>query len=136
MLIEADFNTHLYQEVITAIERGTDGILEKSIKAAELQAKGYLSRYDIAALFAAVDPDRDEMLLMYLKDLAIWHFIVLANPSVNIDFHEMRYDQALKELGKIQSGKVVPFGWLPATTPEGGDTAFHISSQPRRETSL
>lgn len=134
MLLKIDFDTHMYDEIITAINRGDDVILEKAIKAAEQQAKGYLSHWDIDTLFDAELDDRDDMLLMYLKDLAVWHFIVKANPNINVEFFKERFDDAITEFGKIQKGIVVPHGWPPAVTPEGGDSSFHITSAQRRET--
>jgi hypothetical protein len=137
MLIIEDFDTHMYAEIIEAIERDNEAapILEKAIKTAEKQAKGYLSRFDIETLFAAEAEERDEMLLTYLKDLAVWHYIVLANPNMDISFFQLRYESAIMELGKIQSGKVVPYGWPPAVDPEYAGTFFHVNSNPRRGTS-
>jgi len=137
MLILSDFDTHMYEEIIRSIERtdaNTDK-LDKAIKTAEGQAKGYLSRFNIAALFAATGANRDEMLMTYLKDLAVWHYIVLANPNMNIAFFQLRFESAITELGKIQSGKVVPYGWPAAVDPVTDSTFFHFKSNPRRGTS-
>jgi len=137
MLILSDFDTHMYEEIIRSIERtdaNTDK-LNKAIKTAEGQAKGYLSRFNIEALFAATGSNRDEMLLTYLKDLAVWHYIVLANPNMNIAFFQLRFESAITELGKIQSGKVVPYGWPAAVDPVTDSTFFHVKSNPRRGTS-
>lgn len=135
MLTRQDFNTHLYPELIDAIERDDHTKLETAIKASTLLAKGYMSRFDKTALFSATGEDRDEMLLMLLKDLTIWNFIIIANPNISIEYHQVRYEQAIKTLEKIQSGKLVPDGWPSASTPEGSDTYFHVASNPRRGTS-
>lgn len=135
MLLRSDLDSHLYPELIEAIERSDTSKLDTAIRGAELEAKGYLSRFDTDTLFGQEGEERDEFLLMLLKDLAVWHFIVIANPNINIQFHELRYDQATKKLEKIQSGKIVPHGWPSAITPEGSDTFFHFSSNPRRGTS-
>ncbi|WP_143960239.1 phage protein Gp36 family protein [Litoribacter populi] len=135
MLLKEDFNTHLYDELIQAISREDDAKLDKAIQAAEGQAKGYLSRFDIDALFSTEGEDRDEMLLMHLKDLAVWHFITIANPNINIQLAKERFDDAIKELGKIQAGKVVPYNWPTATNPESNGFLFHFKSKPKRETS-
>jgi hypothetical protein len=135
MLVRDDFKTHLYPELIDAIERDDDTKLETAIRASELLAKGYMSRFDKPALFTAEGEARDEFLLMILKDLTVWNFIIIANPNISIEFHRERYEDAIKTLEKIQSGKVVPDGWPPATTPENADTFFHVSSNPRRGTS-
>lgn len=135
MLTRDDFKTHLYPELIEAIERDDETKLETAIKASNLLAKGYMSRFDKAALFEATGTNRDELLLMILKDLAVWNFIIIANPNISVEFHRERYEDAIKLLEKIQSGKMVPDGWPPAVTPENHDTFFHVSSNPRRGTS-
>lgn len=134
LLTEADFNTHIYSELISNVDRNDEGLLLKAIRAGESQAKGYLSRYNTDSLFAASGDARDELLMTYCKDLAAWHFITIGNPGISIDFYEMRYDQAIRELGKIQSGKVVPDGWPAKTTPTGSDTFFHSTSAKKRDT--
>jgi hypothetical protein len=137
MLTVQDFNTHIYPELIEAIERQESEApkLETAIRAAILQAKGYLSRFDIPTLFGAEGEERDEFLLKLLKDMAVWNFILIANPNINTEFHRVLFEDAIKELGKIQSGKVVPYGWPPAVDPESNSTFFHVRSNPRRGTS-
>lgn len=135
MLTRDDFKTHLYPELIAAIERADNTKLETAIKASTLLAKGFMSRFDKYALFTATGEYRDEFLLMLLKDLAVWNFIVIANPNINVEFHKERYDDAIKLLEKIQAGKMVPDGWPMATEPESSGTFFHIASNPRRKTS-
>lgn len=133
MLSRQDFNTHVYAELIAAIERNQQ-LLEQAIQAAEAQAKGYLSRYDVDALFAAQGAQRDPFLLLLLKDLAAWHFVMLANPSIHLDIIRTRYEDAVSSFKSIQAGKHVPQDWPPAT-PESHSTLFQVSSQKRRNTS-
>ncbi len=134
MLLEADLKTHLYTEQITVISRGDAELMAEAIAAAEGEAKGYLSRYDIATIFGETGSSRDKTLLMWLKDMATWHFITLANANADMEFRESRYKQAIANLGKIQNGKIVPDGW-PLNTDETKDTLFHVSSDAKRETS-
>lgn len=132
---ETDFNTVMYAELIDVISREDDSILEAAIAAAEQQAKGYLARYDTDALFTAIDAARDPLLLLWVKDIAAWHFIGLANANVDLELRKTRRDEAIKELEKIQSGKFLPLGWAELTEENPGDNAIvKISSRPRRET--
>lgn len=133
MVEPEDFNTHMYAELIEAIDRNDQDILNDAIASAEGEAAGYLSRFDTDVLLGAVDPDRDPTLLMYLKDMAVWHFITLANPNTDIEFRKTRYDDALRWLKGIQAGKIVPKGW-PLATEDGEDLFFHVSSAPKRPT--
>lgn len=131
-----DFNTHLYTEIINIISRNNNDLLNDAIKAAELEAIGYLSRFDTEVLFSKEDSERDAVLMMYLKDMAIWHFIPVANPSIDIDYREMRYKNAIKWLEKIQVGKIVPKEWITANqdNENQSDNSILVSSAPRRET--
>lgn len=133
MLIAADLKTHLYDEQITTISRNDTALLDQAIAAAIGEAKGYLSHYDITTVFGASGSSRDAILLMWLKDMATWHFITLANAAADMEFRESRYKQAIAWLKNVQAGKIVPDGW-PVTTVENQDTRFHVSSDPKRDT--
>lgn len=133
MVTEEDFKTHMYAELIDAISREDEFILPDAIASAEGEASGYLSRYDVEALMGAVEDDRDPTLLMYLKDMSIWHFITLSNAGNDLEFRRTRYNDAIDWLTKVQSGKVVPRNW-PLAQEEGQDLFFHVSSQPKRAT--
>lgn len=135
MLLAADLTTHLYNEQITAISRNDATLINKAIKAAIGEAKGYLSRYDIDTIFAETGEDRDETLLMWLKDIATWHFITLANANADMEFRESRYKQGIDWLKAVQSGKIVPYGW-PLTTVPDQDQIFHVTSDKKRITNF
>lgn len=134
MLLREDFDTHMYPEIIGVIERQDNDILEKAIAAAEGEAKGYLSRYDIETLFETTGVNRDPTLLLYLKDIAMWHFILLANPDTDLELRRTRFEDAIKWFEKIQAGKIVQKQWpIPSPEVEGSDI-WLVSSQPRRKT--
>ena len=137
MLQIADLKTHLYAELVTAISRDDETIMQAAIAAAEQQAKGYLGRYNIAALFGTTGASRDPLLLMYLKDLAAWHFITLANANIDMSVRKSRFDDAIDALKNIQAGKVFHEDWpLPAVVvgQETENDIFQISSEPKRGT--
>lgn len=132
---KTDFNTVMYAELIDVISRSEEEILTAAIAAAVQQAKGYLPIYDLDSLFGAEDEERDELLLMWVKDIAAWNFIGLANANVNLEVRKTRRDEAIKELEKIQTGKFTPEGWPELAEANPGDNAIiKVSSRPRRET--
>lgn len=133
MLLITDLQTHLYSEQITAISRNDETLMQTAIEAAEGEAKSYLSRYDIETIFNETGSDRDKTLLMWLKDIATWHFITLANAGADIEFRESRYKQAIASLTKIQAGKTVPFGW-PLNTVEERQEIWKVTSDTKRQT--
>ena len=132
-LSKEDFNTHLYPEIIDTISREDDLILDDAIEAAIGEAESYLGRFDTDALFEATDDDRDKTLLLYVKDITVWHFIAVCNADTDIDMRESRYNKAINWLKNIQSGKVSPKGWA-LTSVENADQSFLVTSNPRRTT--
>ena len=137
MLTEEDFKTRIYPELIDAISREDDEVLHAAMAAAEGEAMGYLSHYDINALLGAQDDDRDAVLLMKLKDIAAWHFIALANADIQLELTKTRYDEAIKWLERIQMGKIVYNNWpLPSLTEDEEDNSgsWLVSSEPKRNT--
>lgn len=104
----SELKTHLYGEVQSEIDRADVTICEEAINSAISEASGYLSVYDRTAIFAATGNTRNSILLTFVKDIAVWHFIQLANPGVDLALRQDRYDRAIKWLDKVQSGKVVP----------------------------
>jgi phage gp36-like protein len=131
-----DMGTHIYEGVQNTISQGDTDKLSSAISAAIAEAQGYLNRYNIEQLFDNVNADaaytKDAILQMHVKSLAKWHFILLANPSIDYDDAELRYSQALRWLEKVQKGMIVPRAWPPADAFEGADTFFDLSSRPRR----
>ncbi len=113
-LTTAEINTHLYGEVVNEINRTDATLLQTAIDAAIAEARGYLTMYDLVAIFAATGSSRNPILLLYIKDIAVWHFIQLSNPSVDMHLRMDRYEKAISWFGKVQSGKTNPDLPLPA----------------------
>lgn len=134
-LTAAEINTHLYGEVVAEIERQTPAspLLDTAIKAAIAEVKGYLSAYDKTAIFEATGDDRNPIILLYTKDIAVWHFIQLANPDTDYEARKERYELAIDFLEKVQSGKAVPE--LPVPDVENttaGEGFIKFGSNPKR----
>lgn len=115
----AEINSHLYGEVVQEIERSPTATaqLDFAISAAIEEARGYLTAYDTAAIFAATGNDRNPILLLYIKDIAVWHYIQLSNPGVEMDLRLERYKRAIEWLENVQKGKSNPTLPYPAVTP-------------------
>jgi phage gp36-like protein len=134
MVIPQDFKTHLYAEIIDAIDRADEEILQDAIASAEAEAMGYLSRYDTDLLFAREDEARDPLLMQRVKDIAVWHFINLANPDTNMQLRKTRYDEAIAWLKDIQKGQVIMKNWPVPIIEDYVQGSWNVSSRPRRET--
>lgn len=116
-LTPSEINTHLYGEIQNEISRNDVTLMESAIKAAIEEVGGYLSNYDRTAIFNAIGDSRNPIILLYSKDVAVWHFIQLGNPNVEIALRERRYELAITRLLEIQKGVNVPNLPLP-TVPD------------------
>lgn len=145
-LVKADFKTHIYSELIDSITRADDEIVEKGISSGIAEAKSYLSRYDLLAIFGNTntEPTVDEELLEHLKDvvkdIAAWKMCKLANPNVDLKLFRTGYEDALAWLKLVQKGQADPDGWPykeddPAT-PGDENSGIQWSSNTKRTQSF
>lgn len=127
-----DFTTHIYEDNINAISNEDDNKLDAAIKAAIRQVMRSLIRFDTSVIFAATGEGKEIYtdLIMYVKDIAKWHFIAVCNVNIDLELAEKRYIQAVKELDKIKH-EPAPEGWplLEDTPPIG---SIYVSSSPKR----
>lgn len=134
-LTPKELKTHLYREDIALIQGDDDTILLSSIDAAVAEARGYLARYDVAAVFGAVGEARNALLLTFTKDIAVWHFLNLCNSGNDLDLRRFRYERAIDWLKAVQRGDVTPD--LPIRDEDGdgrddGPGDFLYGSNPKR----
>lgn len=126
--------THLYEESIAAISGNDERLLQSAISAAIGEVKGYLHAYDTTMMFEAEGSSRDELLLLWVKDVAVWHYINIANPGVDFEVRKLRYEYVRSILKDIQKGYYLP-DFPVKTDPEGNPenaSGFRIGSNPKR----
>lgn len=115
-----ELNTHLHDEQVETITRGDNTIAEAAIDAAIAEARGYLTRFDTSRVFSASGTKRNQLLLIFVKDIAVWHLINLCNAGNDLEFRQDRYERAVDWLKGVQRGDVSPD--LPEREPEGSKT--------------
>jgi len=136
MFLSADeIYTHLFPETISAISGTDERLLLAAITGAISETKGYLSAFDIAAIFAKTGEERDALLLIWLKDIAVWHYIAIARPAVDYEVRETRYKAAIAWLKGVQKGDIVPPDFHIKTNPDGSEentSGMLFGSNPKR----
>lgn len=126
-----ELNTHLYRENIEAISREDETVVIAAIDAAVSEAKGYLSAYDTEKIFSAEGAERNALLLIFVKDIAVWHFINLCNAGTELQLRQDRYERAVAWLRQVQKGEVTPD--LPGIDTDGKPEGIYIyGSNPKR----
>lgn len=130
-LTVSDLYTHIYEETVNAITNNDTSKLQEAIDAATQEAMGYMSRFDFYTILSQQGTNRDPVLMLYMKDIAKWHFIVIANPNLDYECAENRYKSAVRWLEKVQDGRFIPVGW-PLATISQLNTEFHVISRNKR----
>lgn len=103
-----ELKTHLYQENIDVIARNDETILIAAIDSAIAEAYGYLGSYDREKIFNATGDERNALLLTFIKDMAVWHFMSLCNAGTDLQLRQDRYDRAISWLKAVQKSEVKP----------------------------
>lgn len=95
-------------------------MVTKSIDAGIAEAKSYLGKYDLDALFDDADANfvDDAILAMKVKDLVCWHLVKLANPNVSLALFRTAYEDAIAWFKDIMKGQMDPDGWPYKTDDE------------------
>lgn len=107
-LTAEEMKTHLYAENVELIDRNDDTLLTSAIDGAIAESKGYLGAYDRDTIFDATGTDRNALLLIFVKDMTVWHFINLCNAGAELELRQARYERAIDWHKAVQSGKVTP----------------------------
>lgn len=98
-----EMTTHIYEEDMDTISHGDDAAMMSAIDAAIEEVQGYLTKYDTGKIFAARGKERNPILLLFVKDIAAWHFCNICNAGVDIEMREKRYDRAIEWLKNNQN---------------------------------
>lgn len=128
-----EITTHIGASQIEVISDGDDTALEFAIDAAVKEAKGYLQAFDIATELAKTGADRNSLLMLFIKDLAVWHFVNICNVNTSMELRENRYNRAVAWLKEVQKGNVIPD--LPEkvnTDGESDNLPYKVTSNPKR----
>ena len=103
-----EIKTHLYEEQVDVITGGDNTILQSAIDAAISEAKGYLRAFDITTEFGKNGDARNSLLIIFLKDITVWHFVNICNVNTDLGLQMERYKRAIDWLKAVQKGDVVP----------------------------
>ena len=132
-----EITTHLGVDSIEAISNGDETMLQAAIDGAYVETKSYLSAFDIATEFAKSKPTnndtdtRNALLIIFVKDIAVWHFINICNVNISMTIREDRYNRAVSWLKGVQRGEFIPD--LPPLPVEQKTDLITFSSNPKRD---
>lgn len=117
---KSDYDANIRKGRLDQLTEFEDTLLDKAETRAIKVVQSYLkSRFDVDAIFAAADDDRDPAILGYTIDLALYYLWRLANPRKVPDYVKEAKDDAIEWLTGVQTGDIVPSG-LPIPADKDG----------------
>ena len=132
-----DYSASIRLEFVDKAVRGDDNILEIVENQAISEMKSYLSgRYDVEAIFSATGEDRHDLVLMFAKDIAIYHLCSIREGLMTQSRID-RYNRAIDWLKDVQKGELLVEG-LPRLPEEdqAAKSEYLIKSNPKRVNSF
>ncbi len=129
-----DYDASIHAEILDALTRNDDTLVEICEDRAIAEARCYLSRrYDCDAIFNARGSDRNQLILMMVIDIAVYHVFCIHNPYKLSPIRKERYERAIEWL-KMVAAEEVSIDGVPLLPPEErtGGPMFKITSNPRR----
>ena len=133
----SELYTKVKEVELKAIIEDNEAIAETAIETAIEFAEGKLGKYyDTDAIFAKIGTDRSKLLVDFIKDIAIWKIIGLANPSIDYEDCKFRYQEAVGWFEAVYDGMKLSkknFPPIPEDAEEQPARNFSITSNPKRE---
>lgn len=122
-LTEDDYKVMIGEKALDVIQQSSYDNRIKAEKTAQEEMSGYLrARYDVGAIFTATDDKRNDIIVMYLCDITLYHLISWLPNKMGFELREKRYKAALEWLDKVQQGKIMPA--LPTPTSADGEEDY------------
>ena len=129
----SELTTHLGAEQIEAISDGDETMLTAALDAGIQEAKSYLKAYDIAAELARAGTARNALLMIFIKDIAVWHFINICHVNTSLELRQDRYERAVTWLRAVQKGEVLPdLEAIVDADGEANNLPYKVTSNPKR----
>lgn len=129
-----DYDASIHREILDALTREDDTIVEICEDRAIAEMRCYLSkRYDCDRIFSAEGTDRNQLVLMMLLDIAIYHIFCIHNPQKLSQLRKDRYERAVEWM-KAVSAEEVSIDGAPMLPEEelSRRSQFQIKSNPKR----
>ena len=91
-----DYDASIHREILDALTRNDNAIIEICEDRAIAEMRGYLSaRYDTDTIFKAEGTARNELILMMAVDIAVYHLFSIHNPQKMSQIRKDRYDRSM-----------------------------------------
>lgn len=129
-----DYDATIHREILDAITRDDNAVIEICEDRAIAEMRGYLSRrYDCDKIFSATGRQRNQLILMMVIDIAVYHLFSIHNPQKLSQLRRDRYDRAVEWMKAVADEDISIDGvpMLPSDLRQSA-SLFTVKSNPRR----
>ena len=127
----SDYDASIHREILDALTREDDAVVEICEDRAVAEMRCYLSRrYDCDKIFTATGDKRNQLVLMMAIDIAVYHIFCIHNPRNLSPLRKERHEGGRMAERRGGRGDI---GGRPAPAvrrDEGGKIQFPYQKQP------
>lgn len=130
----SDYDASIHREILDALTRDDNSIVEICEDRAIAEMRCYLSkRYDCDRIFSAAGEDRNQLILMMVLDIAVYHIFCIHNPQKLSQIRKDRYERAVEWMKAVANENISIEG-APLLPEEERVSAssFRMRSNPKR----
>jgi len=102
-----DYDASVHRDILDALVRDDQSLVEICEDRAIAEMRCYLSkRYDCDAIFSADGSDRNQLILMMVIDIAVYHIFCIHNPQKLSQIRKDRYDRAVEWMRAVANEEI------------------------------
>ena len=129
-----DYDASVHREILDALVRDDETLVEICEDRAIAEMRGYLSkRYDCNAIFSAAGEERNQLILMMVIDIAVYHIFCIHNPQKLSQVRKDRYERVVEWM-KAVANEEISIDGAPLLPEEdrAKKSALMFKSNPKR----
>lgn len=133
-----DYDASVHREILDALVRDDETLVEICEDRAIAEIRSYLSkRYDCDAIFSAEGKERNQLILMMVIDIAVYHIFCIHNPQKLSQVRKDRYERAVAWM-KAVANEDISIDGVPLLPEEerAAKAALMFRSNPKRVNKL
>lgn len=129
-----DYDASIHREILDSLVREDKNVIEICEDRAIAEMRGYLAkRYDCDRIFSAVGEERNQLVLMMVIDIAVYHIFCIHNPQKLSQVRKDRYERAVEWMrGVLHEDISIDGAPLLPEEERAAKSTFLISSNPKR----
>lgn len=102
-----DYDASVHREILDALVRDDQSLVEICEDRAIAEMRCYLSkRYDCDAIFLASGAERNQLVLMMVIDIAVYHIFCIHNPQKLSQIRKDRYERAVEWMRAVADEEI------------------------------